>query len=81
MYLGVYGQGNPFSSSVSRVASVYWEAPKEVPSFLVLMPRDGIDVVLAGGVVGGVLVLGVVDGVLDGGVGSMEVAVFVSWPI
>ena len=46
-----------------------------------VMPRDGIDVVLAGGVVGGVLVLGVVDGVLDGGGGSMEVAVFVSWPI
>ena len=52
-----------------------------MPSFLVHMPRDGIDVVLTGGVVGGVLVLGVVDGVLDGsGGGSMVVAVFVSWP-
>jgi len=46
------------------------------------MPRDGIDVILAGGIVGGVLVLGVVDGVFDGGGGgSMEVAVYVSWPI
>ena len=56
MYMGIYGEENPRSSSTSRVASVYrWRwLPKAVESVLALMSCRR-SVVQPEGVAGGVL--------------------------
>ena len=81
MYMGIYGEENPRSSSTSRVASVYrWRwLPKAVESVLALMSCRR-SVVQPEGVAGGVLDGEDAGGILDeGGVGGGAMALTRSW--